>query len=175
MRAPTRNAQVAKLVDALVSGTSAARCGGSSPLLGTIQSAVRPTKTGLYPGFRFAMFLPAPWRLPPGCRPGLCPAPASWRASPWRHSQAPGNASGALPRSATIALPWRAAPARPANQPSPSGTPRDAAACPQSAQSGSSGCPSALSSALRSARRPARGNPPESGSARSSPAARQSR
>jgi hypothetical protein len=31
------NAQLAELVDALVSGTSAARRGGSSPLLGTIQ------------------------------------------------------------------------------------------------------------------------------------------
>jgi hypothetical protein len=31
-----RMAQVAELVDALVSGTSAARRGGSSPLLGTI-------------------------------------------------------------------------------------------------------------------------------------------
>ena len=33
---PTRSAQMAELVDALVSGTSAARRGGSSPLLGTI-------------------------------------------------------------------------------------------------------------------------------------------
>ncbi len=32
-----RLAQVAKLVDALVSGTSVARRGGSSPLLGTIR------------------------------------------------------------------------------------------------------------------------------------------
>src|SRR5262249_52168280 len=31
-------AQMAELVDALVSGTSAARCGGSSPLLGTKQA-----------------------------------------------------------------------------------------------------------------------------------------
>jgi hypothetical protein len=35
LRTYRRKAQVAELVDALVSGTSAARRGGSSPLLGT--------------------------------------------------------------------------------------------------------------------------------------------
>ncbi len=32
------NAQMAELVDALVSGTSIERCGGSSPLLGTMKT-----------------------------------------------------------------------------------------------------------------------------------------
>jgi hypothetical protein len=35
---PVVKAQMAELVDAQVSGTCTARCGGSSPLLGTIQS-----------------------------------------------------------------------------------------------------------------------------------------
>jgi hypothetical protein len=38
---PIRHAQVAELVDALVSGTSGESRGGSSPLLGTI-SSVKP-------------------------------------------------------------------------------------------------------------------------------------
>src|SRR6185312_11116294 len=34
-RTPEKDAQVAKLVDALFSGSSAARCAGSNPVLGT--------------------------------------------------------------------------------------------------------------------------------------------
>ncbi|GEM_PF-5243207 len=37
----TGKAQVAKLVDALVSGARAARCGGSNPFLGTQEEAAR--------------------------------------------------------------------------------------------------------------------------------------
>ena len=35
---PVKNAQMAKLVDAQVSDTCVERCGGSSPLLGTINT-----------------------------------------------------------------------------------------------------------------------------------------
>ena len=44
--APHDIAQMAELVDALVSGTSAARRGGSSPLLGTITFESRATRSG---------------------------------------------------------------------------------------------------------------------------------
>ena len=37
-RTPEKDAQVAKLVDALFSGSSAARCAGSNPVLGTIKA-----------------------------------------------------------------------------------------------------------------------------------------
>src|ERR1700733_12425732 len=47
-RRPTR-AQMAELVDALVSGTSAARRGGSSPLLGTSTPFGLSGRTGKHP------------------------------------------------------------------------------------------------------------------------------
>ena len=46
-RVPFLNAQVAELVDALVSGTSGAIRGGSSPLLGTIYIADKTRLNGL--------------------------------------------------------------------------------------------------------------------------------
>ena len=50
-------AQVAELVDALVSGTSAARRGGSSPLLGTKSLFLNPSQSGI-------LELPRPWQPP---------------------------------------------------------------------------------------------------------------
>ena len=51
------NAQVAELVDAHGSGPCAARCGGSSPLLGTIATQRTLVSQQIYEGFLYLMVL----------------------------------------------------------------------------------------------------------------------